>query len=93
MAENSVAVDRKPRVVATPAINERAQSALAWSPIYELRSLQVESEDGRLVITGAVSSFYHKQLAQELVRTVAEHVEVVNKTVVPEQPALTGRVE
>jgi hypothetical protein len=61
-------------------VQPRAQSALASSPIFELRDLVVEDCGGRLLISGAVSSFYHKQLAQEVVRAVCESidVEVVN---------------
>ncbi len=60
-------------------IQERAQSALADSPIFDLRNLRVEHVDDRLLIVGSVSSFYHKQLAQELVRAVSRDVEVVNR--------------
>jgi hypothetical protein len=51
-------------------VQPRAQSALSKSPIFELRDLRVERENGALVLSGVVSSFYHKQLAQEVVRTV-----------------------
>ncbi len=57
---------------------ERAQEALLISPIYDLRDLRVETVGGVLWIQGAVSSYYHKQLAQEVVRAVAEGCEVVN---------------
>ena len=60
----------------------RAQSALADSPIYELRDLQVERQDGVLVISGSVSSFYHKQLAQEVVRSVCDGIDVINSILV-----------
>jgi len=56
----------------------RAQTALASSPIYDLRELQVEQRNGSLVISGRVSSFYHKQLAQEVVRTVCQDIELIN---------------
>lgn len=59
---------------------QRAQSALAASPIHDLRDLRVEPmerEDG-LLIVGRVSSYYHKQLAQEVVRSVADDVALVN---------------
>lgn len=64
-----------------------AQSALATSPLYDLRELKVEADgDRRLAIRGMVSSFYHKQLAQEaliaLARakdcSVVNYVEVVD---------------
>ena len=59
-------------------IQPRAQSALRASPIYALRELRVEQTGEALVISGLVSSFYHKQLAQEVVRAVAEGLEVIN---------------
>lgn len=55
-----------------------AQTALASSPIFELRDLRVEQHDQVLLLLGSVSSFYHKQLAQEIVRAVCEGLEVTN---------------
>jgi hypothetical protein len=67
-------------------VQPRAQAALANSPFYELHDLQVEDRDGILMISGAVTSFYHKQLAQEVVRSVCKEIEVVNTIhVVPEE--------
>ena len=57
-------------------IQPRAQMALAGSPICELRELRVEPEGHGLVISGVVSSFYHKQLAQEAVRAICHGIEV-----------------
>ena len=59
-------------------VQPRAQVALCASPIYALRELRVEQTGDALLISGLVSSFYHKQLAQEVVRAVAEGVEVIN---------------
>ena len=61
-------------------VRPRAQNALANSPIFELRDLRVDQEDTTLLLSGSVSSFYHKQLAQEVVRAVCEdpEIEVVN---------------
>jgi hypothetical protein len=56
----------------------RAQAALTNSPFYDLRELRVEEQGPALVIAGVVSSFYHKQLAQEVVRSVCRDVEVIN---------------
>ncbi len=56
----------------------RAQTALHSSPIYELRNLEVREVEGALLISGTVASFYHKQLAQEVVRSVAEGIELRN---------------
>ena len=65
-------------VLTAKDIQARAQNALHASPFYALRELQVEREGDTLLLRGLVSSFYHKQLAQELVRQHAEGVEVVN---------------
>jgi hypothetical protein len=61
-------------------IQPRAQMALAGSPICELRDLRVEPLNGGLVLSGSVSSFYHKQLAQEAVRALCngKDIDLVN---------------
>jgi osmotically-inducible protein OsmY len=59
-------------------IRPAAQSALSDSPIFALRELTVEQTDESLLISGSVPSYYYKQLAQEIVRTVANGIEVVN---------------
>ena len=59
-------------------VKPRAQTALAASPIHELRALRVEQQNGALVISGTVSSFYHKQLAQEVVRAVCREIALIN---------------
>ena len=63
----------------------RAQSALTSSPVYPLRDLIVESHDDAITISGSVTSFYHKQLAQEAVRAVVGAMDVVNSVHVEEQ--------
>jgi len=61
-------------------LQPRAQAALANSPFYELRNLRVEQHNGGLFISGAVSSFYYKQIAQEVVRAVCkdQDIDVIN---------------
>jgi hypothetical protein len=59
-----------------------AQSALAASPIFVLRELSVERSGDSLLLSGQVDSFYHKQLAQEVVRSVAHGCRVVNSVAV-----------
>jgi hypothetical protein len=56
----------------------RAQLALANSPFYELRELHIDQREGVLFISGKVSSFYYKQLAQEVVRSVCTGIELIN---------------
>jgi osmotically-inducible protein OsmY len=60
-------------------IETRVQNALAASPIYALRELRVERQhNSSLRLHGLVASFYHKQLAQEVARSLAANVEVIN---------------
>jgi hypothetical protein len=56
----------------------RAKFALSKSRIYDLRRLNVDQDGETVVLRGRVSSFYHKQLAQELVRNAIDGAEVVN---------------
>jgi hypothetical protein len=65
-----------------PEVKAQAQRALASSPIFDLRGLQVEYVDGSLLLTGRVETFYHKQVAQEVVRNVADGVRLVNDVAV-----------
>jgi len=60
------------------SVQSRAQAALATSPIFDLRGLRVDEVEGGLLLSGSVSSYYHKQLAQEAVRAVALGVPVMN---------------
>ncbi len=58
---------------------DKAKQALGESAIYDLRRLKVEDQSGSLVISGAVSRFYHKQLAQEiLLEFCSSSHEVIN---------------
>jgi hypothetical protein len=63
-------------------VKAQAQRALASSPVFDLRTLQVEVVDDSLLLSGRVETFYHKQLAQEAVRHVADGVRLVNDVAV-----------
>lgn len=63
-------------------VASRARSALSTSPIYVLREIQVEQLDDSLQLVGRVDTFYHKQLAQEVVRAVADGLRVENTILV-----------
>jgi hypothetical protein len=69
-------------VVATADAESKAKAKLVECPIFALRQLDVEQAEGSLRITGTVTSFYYKQLAQELVRSSADGMRVVNQVVV-----------
>jgi BON domain len=56
----------------------QAKAVLATSRIFDLRCLDVEQDGESVVLRGRVDSFYHKQLAQELVRVAVEGTEVIN---------------
>jgi len=56
----------------------QAKAALLRSRIFDLRRLQVDHDGDCVVLRGRVDSFYHKQLAQELVRNAVDGAEVVN---------------
>ena len=59
-------------------ISARAQLALTSSEIFALRDLRVERRGNSLLLCGFVSTYYHKQLAQEIVRAVAKQLDVIN---------------
>jgi len=68
-----------------PAIHDaqhQAIKALRSSPIRVLRDVQIVRNGETLVLSGRVGSFYMKQMAQELVRSVASDCEVCNSILV-----------
>jgi hypothetical protein len=67
-----------PAVTLPLEMQPRAIAALSKSPFHELRNLQVVQHEDALLISGTVSSFYHKQLAQEVVRSVCRGIALNN---------------
>ena len=63
-------------------VESAAQGALSNSPIFALREITVTGQDDHLTLSGRVSTFYYKQLAQEAVRAVVHDVLLVNTIVV-----------
>ena len=61
------------------SIATTATALLAQSPIAELRRLRVDEKADKLQLSGQVRSFYHKQLAQETVRSVAGDMQLINR--------------
>jgi osmotically-inducible protein OsmY len=57
---------------------ELARQALSDSPIYDLRDITVEESGDDLLLVGRVESFYHKQMAQELVRHLVGGIRLIN---------------
>jgi osmotically-inducible protein OsmY len=58
---------------------QAAINILAKSSVRELRQLRVDGSANKLQLSGSVRSFYHKQLAQETVRSVAGGMQLVNR--------------
>lgn len=67
-------------VLSTSSAIELAHKCLEASTHWELRHLKCEHREGILVIRGRVSSYYQKQLAQELIRGI-RGVEVIRNAV------------
>lgn len=63
----------------------RAEQVLRESYLPALRKLSVEENDAKVVISGAVSSYYLKQLAQETVMPVLGQRELLNRVLVVRQ--------
>ncbi len=57
----------------------RASDMLSQSSIRELRQIRVDETDEALELSGTVRSYYHKQLAQETVRSVASGRRLINR--------------
>jgi hypothetical protein len=53
-----------------PVLSPEPAEALTSSPLGQLRRLVVSADAFQVVITGQVSSYYLKQMAQETVRPV-----------------------
>ena len=73
----------RPSAPVEPDYERLAQLALASSGFRTIRELSVERHDGALVLNGQVSTFYQKQIAQELVKAVAGSLTVLNEIEVP----------
>jgi hypothetical protein len=59
-----------------------ANAALRQSPIPALRKLRAEETEAAIVISGRVTSYYFKQLAQETLMPVLNNRELHNRVVV-----------
>ena len=55
------------------------EAVLSASPLPELRRLVVTTSENEVVITGRVSSYYLKQLAQESVRNTVGPRKLLNR--------------
>lgn len=51
-------------------LDDRVLTALERNPHLPGRNLRCETEAGRVTLRGVVGSYYQKQMAQELLRTI-----------------------
>lgn len=68
-----------PQSAASPSVVTQAAHALRRSLHPALRRLRVETDDQALIISGRVTSYYLKQLAQETIMPVRGELELVNR--------------
>src|ERR1700722_16175500 len=53
-----------------PILDKLVAEALNQSPHFSRRQVRFETQEGDVVLRGTVSSYYHKQMAQEVLRRV-----------------------
>jgi hypothetical protein len=66
----------------SPVIGPSAAEALQQSSHPALRELSVDESDAAIVISGVVTSYYLKQLAQETLRPIRGRRQLVNRVLV-----------
>ncbi len=60
-------------------LTERVSNALAGNPYLRTRSVDFEAHDGHVKLHGEVRTFFQKQMAQELLRSVNGVKSIENK--------------
>lgn len=58
---------------------DRAQVALEQNPHLPRRLVQLETQDGRVILKGTVKSYFQKQMAQESLRRIEGVEEIENQ--------------
>ena len=61
------------------SFDHRVLTALEQNPYVGRQDLRFETEDGRVILRGRVSSYFHKQMAQEAIRRVDGVEEISNE--------------
>jgi osmotically-inducible protein OsmY len=65
-----------------PPLLYQIDAALRSSPYLNGRRISVECHQGEVILRGTVPSYYHKQMAQEAVRSISEVGAIRNRLVV-----------
>lgn len=60
------------------SLAERIDQAIQTNPYVNRRLLRFETEGGRVVLQGAVRSYFQKQMAQEIIRRIEGVEEIEN---------------
>jgi osmotically-inducible protein OsmY len=60
------------------SLEHRVHHALAESPYISRRLMRFETQAGRVVLRGTVSSYFQKQMAQEALRRIEGVAEIEN---------------
>jgi osmotically-inducible protein OsmY len=60
-------------------LEDQLHEALRRNPYLTRRKLHLETSDGRVVLRGAVNSYYQKQMAQETLRRVPGVEQIENQ--------------
>ena len=61
------------------ALDDRVMSALDRNPYLSRRTLRFETQEGRVILRGEVSTFFQKQMAQESLKQVEGIDEISNE--------------
>lgn len=69
-------------MTSTTMVRHHAAQALRRSNLPFLRKLTVEETEERVIITGSVSTYYQKQLAQETLMPILGQRELLNHVTV-----------
>jgi osmotically-inducible protein OsmY len=60
-------------------VERAARKRLANTGYHTLRNVECSFRDGRMILRGEVPSYYHKQLAQESIRSAQYVNQIVNQ--------------
>ena len=60
-------------------LEDRVMTALDRNPYFSRRTLRFETQEGRVILRGVVSTFFQKQMAQEALKRVEGIDEITNE--------------
>jgi hypothetical protein len=75
--------DRRGPQISNGTVERAAMRRLAKTGYPALKGIECAYWDGTMVLRGRVPSYFHKQLAQEALRSIHDVKQLVNKIQVP----------